>query len=90
MFDKGFKYKLIQKKKIAEQEIESESVYDFWSTKRRYIVVIEEYKFKVFVPKFFPSTLKDNPNRFNVLVNDFEAPRVVRTCINILLDLLKH
>lgn len=88
MFDSSFSYRLLQEKKIEGKEIVREFIYDFYSSKRRYIVLIEEYEFQVFVPKFFPSSLKDSPNKFNVLLNDFEASRIVRTCINILLELL--
>ncbi|MDI9363599.1 MAG: hypothetical protein QM541_01515 [Flavobacterium sp.] len=88
MFDKSFPYKLIQKKSIIGQQIVREFIYDFRSSKRRYIVLVEEYNLNVFVPKFFPSLLKDSPNKFNVLVNDFEASRIVRTCLDIMLDLL--
>jgi hypothetical protein len=88
MFDASFPYKLIQKKSIVGMDIIRKFVYDFHSSKRRYIVLIEEYELNVFVPKFFPSSLKDSPNKYNVLLNDFEAPRVVRTCINIVLELL--
>lgn len=88
MFDSSFSYRLLQEKKVVDKEIVREFIYDFNSSKRRYIVLIEEYQLNVFVPKFFPSFLKDSPNKFNVLLNDFEASRVVRTCINILLELL--
>ena len=89
MFDKSFEYRLIQKRKSNEYGVLNEHIYDFNSTKRRYIVLVEEYDHLVFVPKFYPSAYRDSPNRFNIILNDFEAARIIRTCINITLDLLK-
>ncbi len=90
MFDKSFDYRLLQKRASKEYGVITESVYSFNSSKRRYIVIVEEYDFNVFVPKFFPSAFRNSQFKYNIILNDFEASRIVRTCINITLQILKE
>lgn len=86
MFDESFPYKLIQKRSLDSRDIISEAYYSFNSSKRRYIVLVEEYPLQVFVPKFFPSSYRNSPHKYNLILNDFEASRIIRTCLNIMLD----
>lgn len=90
MFDQSFPYRLIQKTKLTGKDILSDAYYSFNSSYRRYIVLVEEYPYDVFVPKFYPSTFKNSPHKFNILVNDFEVGRIVRTCINIMLAVYRE
>jgi hypothetical protein len=86
MFDAGFKFALIQQNTPEHKVWIREYIFQFRSSKkRRYIVTVEEYPFHVFVPKFYPSTEKNNPNRFAVLTNEYEASRVIRTTMDIML-----
>lgn len=64
MFDESFDYHLIQKRKSNEFGVLNENIYSFNSTKRRYIVLVEEYDNLVFVPKFYPSTYRNSPNKY--------------------------
>ena len=87
MFDAGFPFTLIQQNQYKEKELLSESLFQFKTGKnRRYSVSVEEYAHHVFVPKFFPSTEKNNPNRFAILTGEYEGARVIRTIIDIMLS----
>ncbi|MDE1191136.1 MAG: hypothetical protein PW786_03230 [Arachidicoccus sp.] len=90
MFDSSFEYFFIQKKGYENKDILSEYIYQFKTNFTRYIVIVEEYRYNVFVPKFYPSRFKNNKNRFNILTNDFITGRIIRTVMNIMLDLLKQ
>lgn len=86
MFDAGFDFSLIQRNILKDKDCISESIFQFKTSKnKRYIVTVEEYSYKVFVPKFYPSKEKNNPNRFSVLTNEFKGSRVIRTVIDIML-----
>lgn len=88
MFDSSFPFTFIQKRIFESGDIIAEYNYQFKAYRIRYIVIVEEYKHNIFVPKFYPAHLKSNGKRFNVLTNDFHAPGIIRTTINIMLQLL--
>jgi hypothetical protein len=88
MFDSGHKYHRINITKVSEKLFLRQHLYNFRASKRRYIAVVEEYEFQVFIVKFFPVSHKLSDKKYNVIFNDFDAPRVIRTCINIMLDIL--
>ena len=88
MFDSGHKYHRISITKVSEKLFLRQHLYNFRASKRRYIAVVEEYEFQVFIVKFFPVSHKLSDKKYNVIFNDYDAPRVIRTCINIMLDML--
>lgn len=91
MFDAGFTFSLIQQNIFKKKELISESIFQFKTSKnKRYIVTVEEYPHHVFVPKFYPSTEKNNPNRFAILTNEYEGTRIIRTIIDIMLLTYKN
>lgn len=85
MFDTAFDYSLIQKQPGSYKYILYEYIYQFYTNKRRYIAVVEEYEFHVFIVKFYPAERKRDPNRYSLVMNDFEFAPIIRTCINIML-----
>ena len=90
MFDAGFPLTLIQHNSVKEKEILSESVFQFKTSRNiRYIVNVEEYPNYVFVPKFYPSSEKNNPNRFAVLTFEYNSAKIIRTIIDIMLFVYK-
>ena len=54
MFDSGHKYHRINITKVSEKLFLRQHLYNFRASKRRYIAVVEEYEFQVFIVKFFP------------------------------------
>ena len=60
MFDTGFQFFLIQHNVHKGKEWLGEYIFQFKTfDKRRYIVIVEEYKSDVFVPKFYLSKEKN-------------------------------
>lgn len=88
MFDSGHKYHRISITKVSVKLFLRQHLYNFRDSKRRYIAVVEEYELQVFIVKFFPASHKLSDKKYNFIFNDFDAPRVIRTCINIMLNIL--
>ena len=90
MFDAGFEFALIQRNIIENNDHVCEFIFQFKTKgRKRYIVIVEEYLNNIFVPKFYPSTEKNNPNRFAILTNEYQSARVIRTIIDIMLFIYK-
>jgi len=88
MFDSSFAFNLIQKRPLTDCDFIAEYVYQFRTNARRYIATVEEYRLNIFVVKFFPADKKNDPNRFQIVLNDFEFPSILRTCLNVMLEFL--
>lgn len=88
MFDSGYKYHRISITKISDKLFLRQHLYNFRTPHRRYIAVVEEYELGIFIVKFFPVSHKLSDKKYNVIFNDYDAPRVIRTCIDIMLDIL--
>src|SRR5690349_14231943 len=86
MFDAGYKFSLRQQNTPEHKDWVREYIFQFrTSARKRYIVTVEEYPLQIFVPKFYPSSEKNNPNRFAVLTDEYKASRIIRTTIDIML-----
>ncbi len=59
------------------------------SNQRRYVVQLHEYEYKVFVIKFYEAAHKNRRNKFNMLFNDHDCTKILRTVIEVALDILK-
>ncbi len=90
MFDTFFNFKLIQINPQKDKgDFITEYIFEFKTSKRRYIIIAEEYTHKIFVIKFYPVHRKNDDWRFNLILNDYEFSPILRTCINVMLWLLK-
>lgn len=76
MFDSGYKYHRISIIKVPDKLFLGQHLYNFRASKRRYIAVVEEYELQVFIVKFFPASHKLSDKKYNVIFNDYDAPRV--------------
>ncbi len=92
MFESGYPYRKINTQlPVNEEPLVRKFNYSFKTEKnRRYLVLIHEYKYKVFVLKFHDASHKGRPNRYNLVVNDFNCTKVLRTVIDIALKLLNE
>ncbi len=65
-------------------------LYKFKSTKSNtwYIVYVEQYKYNVFILKFYPKNWRFSKRKYNLLTNTHEPRRIIGTCINIALSVL--
>ena len=50
---------------------------------RTYIVYADEFDSEMFIVKFFLKNHRHSKNRFRLMANDFDAKRVLDTCISI-------
>lgn len=91
MFDTWYPFRYINYQvAINELPLIRRYSYSFSTRKRRYLVSIHEYEYKVFVIKFHDASHKKQSNRYNLVFNDFEKPsKIIRTVIEIALHLLK-
>ena len=89
MFNHSYHFYLINKTKVESQDLLEQWIYGFRAEKRRYIAVVELYKYSTYVIKFYPVSHKLSPNKFNVILNDFHPAPIIRTCINIMLQILR-
>lgn len=89
MFNTFFDFKLLQITPQKEKgDFITEYIFEFRTKRRRYIVIAEEYSYKIFVVKFYPAHRKNDNLRFSLVLNDYEFAPIIRTCINIMLWLL--
>lgn len=65
-------------------------LYRFRSEKSntQYIVCVEQYKYNVFILKFYPKNWRFSKRKYNLLTNTHEPRRIIGTCINIALSVL--
>lgn len=86
MFDQPYEFSQRTKKKIIEGTLSYEE-YLFTFTcchNHRYIVVVEEYDYFVYVIKYYLKNHRLSKNRFSFKTNTNDASRKMMTCINIM------
>jgi hypothetical protein len=90
MFDSSFDFKYKNHQEGGPQEpYKTVHTYVF-HTPQPYIFRAEEYDYKLFAVKFYPKSFEDSPKKYSLLTNENQAPPVIRTCINIMLDLFER
>jgi len=89
MSDEGYSFHLVDKKSFKDDDLVA-SWYNNFRGKRRYIALIEEYIEHIFIVRFYPNSHKNSPHKYNVLINDNDASKVIRTAIDIMLHLFNN
>jgi len=88
MFDTAYTFHLIDHKKVS---VDGPHVctwkYNFRSHRRRYIVEVEKYRGPVYVIKYYANCHAASLNKYNLLLNDEKPAPIIRTCIEIMLNL---
>lgn len=88
MFDGCYTYKFITKQNPLPGDFYiSKSIFSFEAEKYRYIAEVEIYEHNMFVVKFFPKHLSESKFKFSIILNEEYAPKIIRTCINIMLEI---
>ena len=90
MFDSWYEFKYVQSIKHQDGIPLKTHRYSFKTTKNlRFLVDVEEYDFKVFIVKFYLRSHLYSAKRFNLLTKDFDTPRKLSTCLQIMLSIYK-
>jgi len=91
MIPSGYLFNFIQTKSIKEKYHLKEHKYAFKTRfNKRYIVNVEEYQHKLFVIKFYLKSHEHSKQKYNLLANNGDAFRIISTCVNIILHILKE
>lgn len=91
MFDKqAYKYKFIQSDKPVNKDKDvflKRHIFTFYNQfNRKYIVWVEEYDYHTFIIKFHLKCHNHRDDRYNLLVNNKDAPNVLKTVLTILVS----
>ena len=85
-----FQYVTHRKGKPPGEDFEELHTYKFKFNKEIYLVQAERYQYDIFAIKFYPKSFEDSPNRYKKLTHKGNAPTIFRTCLNIMVDLVKR
>ncbi len=91
MFENGYTFRLATKQVIRNEYPLIEKLIYVFRTRlgRRYIVDIHRYEHRVYVIKFHDKRHSSSDDRFNLVLNDFDAGRILKTVLEIALEILK-
>jgi len=90
MFDSWYEFKYVQSIISSDGIPLKTHRYSFKTSKKlRFLVDVEEYDFQVFIVKFYLKSHLYSDKRFNLLTNDFDTPRKLGTCLQIMLSIYK-
>lgn len=90
MFNEAYKYHSLGRNKMYQTGHLYRHVYKFKTERRRhYLVWVDLHEYDTYVVKFFLQKDEKSNNKFNTLVGDHNATRVINTSINIMFDILK-
>lgn len=90
MFGEGypFDYRNFKLGKPLGEPWEKEHLYTFRCRNNyQYMVIVEEYDYNFFAIKFHLKKDRDNKKKYEILTNYNDAPRVIRTCVDIMIAL---
>jgi hypothetical protein len=78
-------------KKIEKDGHLKEHLYKFTSNKTGivYHIQLDEYNHKIYFVKFYKGQHKTHPNKFRYILNTHDAYKIIRTSINVLLEILE-
>lgn len=64
--------------------------YSFKGASSIYIIQIEYYDYDVYILKFYLKNHRDSKNKFNLLSEDHDAQAVIRTVLDVAIDILEN
>jgi hypothetical protein len=86
VFDSPYKFEKRSSKKVDKSNLNFLCVWIYTFTTHSgttYIVELNEYKGNIFVLKFYPKKFRISENRYSLCTNEYDAPRILRTCLAI-------
>ena|SRR5690349_3135458 len=88
MFDKYYEHHLIDHKVNPEQHVLHRWMYNFESERRRYVCLVELFKHNIYVVKYYAAVHSKSNRKYQILFNDEKPARIIRTCLNIMLEFI--
>lgn len=91
MFDKGYDYRKVQVDKPKSRDVFLiKHIFVFVSEHhKKYIVWLEEYPYNIFIIKFHLKCHNKADDKYSRLTNFGDATKVLRTCIDIMVEMYK-
>jgi hypothetical protein len=91
MFDLFYPHKCVGKQGKSKSEYWQElTIYTFnCKLNFQYIVNVEKYDCNVYIVKFYLKNHRHSKDKYRLLTGNRDAPRIIRTCINIMIDIYK-
>lgn len=90
MFDSSYPfYGLGLTKSLLPNYIIGIRHYGFKTAKHRYLVEVECYENNIYIIQYYSAHYKTHPKKYMIMTNEFKCTRIVGTCINIMLEILK-
>jgi hypothetical protein len=90
MFEAGYKFNLIDSKKMSDGFQLSYQKYNFKTSIRRYIAIVEKYQGNIYIIKYHAACHQKSPHKFRLLLNDERPAPIIRTCIDIMLKIYEE
>jgi len=91
MFNSHYPFSFRFTKKYKKHpSLKARTTYTFSTEREGYIIECEEYLHGIYVIKFFPKRLRQNSKRFNALTNEYKTSRIIGTCVEVILSILKR
>jgi len=90
MFDSFYEFTKVCKNQAYNKSfLYDTTIFRFETPVARYTAELERYHHDIFIIKFYRTKDKKNKNKFNIITNENNCTRIVLTCIQILLSVLK-
>ena len=90
MFDSAYHFNKVGFQNAHQKKyLVSVATYSFRTENQYYLVEVERYKYDIFIIKYFLKKHKSNKKRFNLLSHEFKCSKIVATCVNIMLSILR-
>ncbi len=91
MFDTHYEFRYInyRKAKPTDYFIKEHKLIFSSKSNQKYIVNVEEYKLHTYVIKFHLKSHSDSDNKYKLLTNQYDAVKILSTCVNIMLYFYK-
>ena len=87
MFDTAYTYQLVDHKTIPNDQFIESWLYTFTSVRRKYQVRVERYEGDTYAIKYYADCHSQSKNKYNLLLKDERPAPIIRTCVNIMLDI---
>ena len=85
MFDSSYTFNLIDRKENPTKDIFNIWKFNFTSHKRRYIIEVEQYKYSIYILKYYADCHSKSKNKYSLLFNDEKPTRIIKTCVDVML-----